>query len=412
MKKVVLILILISVNLTIYSQKMTAYEKKKEELSVQFYKKLGVKQEQIERANDLTDYERLIIFFGLLEKLKTTKGLKILEEYESELREAEKLKNSTDLIRENERKFAEKRIRDSIRNLQIERERIARVNSSDSVILDNKVKSRFDGWLEKNEFEKNVDYLQRLAKGSKQEFDKICYEEVIERINFWKSEDSFIDYEIDNYNSETEKFSVFFRIRDLKWSDSISISIKEALEFKENFLNYRAVIKNSDWCFYQKYLYPTMFFLENQDYDLSLKFNVPIKEKEDIKFAIRKFGIKNFGLDSTYIFLFSENVFKIEEIAKRQEEYDQQRRESSSKIKVTRGDRKILRYSPLNSILNKATIYAKVIVSPDGKGRLVSIVKGSSSLDESYKSVITEFLENTYFDKSDHESMIIIQFNF
>jgi hypothetical protein len=80
--------------------------------------------------------------------------------------------------------------------------------------------------------------------------------------------------------------------------------------------------------------------------------------------------------------------------------------------KVTNGDRKIVRSYSFQGELEKATIYANVNVTPDGIGKFVSIAKGSSNSSNAYKTAIMQYLQNIRFDKSDHESMVTVRFNF
>jgi hypothetical protein len=80
--------------------------------------------------------------------------------------------------------------------------------------------------------------------------------------------------------------------------------------------------------------------------------------------------------------------------------------------RVTRGDRKIVRSYSFEGDLEKATVYANVNVSPEGIGSFVSIAKGSTNSSNPYKQAIIRYLQNIRFDKSDHESMITVQFNF
>jgi hypothetical protein len=80
--------------------------------------------------------------------------------------------------------------------------------------------------------------------------------------------------------------------------------------------------------------------------------------------------------------------------------------------KITRGDRKIIRYYTFEGDLDKAVIYANISVSPDGIGKFISIAKGSSNSSNAYKSAIMQYLNNIKFDKADHESMLTVQFNF
>jgi hypothetical protein len=81
-------------------------------------------------------------------------------------------------------------------------------------------------------------------------------------------------------------------------------------------------------------------------------------------------------------------------------------------LKITRGDRKIIRYYSFEGDLDKAVIYANISVSPEGTGRFMSIAKGSSNSSNSYKEAVMQYLQNIKFDKSDHESMLTVQFNF
>ncbi len=85
---------------------------------------------------------------------------------------------------------------------------------------------------------------------------------------------------------------------------------------------------------------------------------------------------------------------------------------SGSGPKVTRGDRKIVRYYSFEGDLDKAVVYANISVSPDGTGKFISIAKGSSNSNGAYKAAIMQYLQNIKFDKADHESMLTVQFNF
>jgi hypothetical protein len=80
--------------------------------------------------------------------------------------------------------------------------------------------------------------------------------------------------------------------------------------------------------------------------------------------------------------------------------------------KITRGDRKIIRYYTFEGDLDKAVVYANITVSPEGTGKFISIAKGSSNSNNAYKTAIMQYLQNIKFDKADHESMLTVQFNF
>lgn len=79
---------------------------------------------------------------------------------------------------------------------------------------------------------------------------------------------------------------------------------------------------------------------------------------------------------------------------------------------VKSGDRRIVRSYAFQGDLDKATVYAFVKVSPDGIGEFVGIAKGSTASSSAYKNAIVQYLRNMRFNKSDHESMVTVQFNF
>lgn len=80
--------------------------------------------------------------------------------------------------------------------------------------------------------------------------------------------------------------------------------------------------------------------------------------------------------------------------------------------KVTRGNRKIVRYYSFTGELPKATIYAIIKVSPSGQGTFVGFDKGSTSRSQAYADEITKYLRNIQFDKAGDESTVTVQFNF
>ncbi|MEY2916806.1 MAG: hypothetical protein RIS73_520 [Bacteroidota bacterium] len=80
--------------------------------------------------------------------------------------------------------------------------------------------------------------------------------------------------------------------------------------------------------------------------------------------------------------------------------------------RVTSGDRKIIRYYSFTADLDKATIYALIKVSPEGKGTFTGFGKNSTSRNQAYANEIIQRLPNIQFDKADHESAVTVQFNF
>ncbi|MEO6070607.1 MAG: hypothetical protein ABIN57_11810 [Chitinophagaceae bacterium] len=80
--------------------------------------------------------------------------------------------------------------------------------------------------------------------------------------------------------------------------------------------------------------------------------------------------------------------------------------------RVTRGDRKIVRYYSFQGELPAAVVYAEIKVMPDGRGQFLQLAKGSTNTGQAYKNAIIQYLNNIRFDVSDHESTVNVQFNF
>lgn len=77
-----------------------------------------------------------------------------------------------------------------------------------------------------------------------------------------------------------------------------------------------------------------------------------------------------------------------------------------------KGDRKIINYYSFAGELPKATIYAKIKVSPSGKGTFIGFDKGSTKTDKAYADDIRNRLSTIDFDKADHESTVVVIFYF
>ncbi|MEO6488748.1 MAG: hypothetical protein ABIO04_02315 [Ferruginibacter sp.] len=80
--------------------------------------------------------------------------------------------------------------------------------------------------------------------------------------------------------------------------------------------------------------------------------------------------------------------------------------------KVTKGNRKIVRYYSFTGDLPKATIYAIIKVSQSGQGTFKGFDKGSTNTSQAYANQISGYLKNIQFDKAGDESNVTVQFNF
>lgn len=83
-----------------------------------------------------------------------------------------------------------------------------------------------------------------------------------------------------------------------------------------------------------------------------------------------------------------------------------------SGLRVSKGDRTIVNNYIFMGDLPRATINAIIKVSPAGRGTFVSFDKGSTSVDSKYANAIRGYLPNIDFNKSDHESVVTVPFNF
>jgi hypothetical protein len=79
---------------------------------------------------------------------------------------------------------------------------------------------------------------------------------------------------------------------------------------------------------------------------------------------------------------------------------------------VVRGDRRITHVNSFTGDVEPATIFADVVVSPEGVGTFSAITRGSSSNDNVYKKAITDYLKKIRFDKANHESTVNVKFIF
>lgn len=74
--------------------------------------------------------------------------------------------------------------------------------------------------------------------------------------------------------------------------------------------------------------------------------------------------------------------------------------------------KKIYRAYSFNDDLPKATIFATIKISPDGRGTFVGFAKGSTSRDTKYAQAIKNYLPNIQYEKWSDSYTITQQFNF
>ncbi len=79
---------------------------------------------------------------------------------------------------------------------------------------------------------------------------------------------------------------------------------------------------------------------------------------------------------------------------------------------VIRGNRKIVNYPSFESDLPKATICADITVGANGAGRLIKLVKPSTSFNGDYATRIKDFLRTIKFNSGAEETQVTVRFNF
>lgn len=80
--------------------------------------------------------------------------------------------------------------------------------------------------------------------------------------------------------------------------------------------------------------------------------------------------------------------------------------------RVTKGNRKIVKAYAFDGEMERATIFAQILVSPDGKGTFVDFAKGSTHTTRQYRQAISQYLSRIQFDRSEQEDLVVVQFNF
>ena len=281
-----------------YSQTKTPYEKKKEALTLQLLKDLGVTPSLIKKYSDAGELGALLFLGNISQKILTERGLLLMSKYEQDLKKANSLKNATDFkkeaneIAEKKRKEEEelaKRLameqEEELRNqeikqqLQLEREKEEReyaYNNSDYVAIIKDIKKEFDDWLTKGEFEKTEVYNDRI-KNKDIVFDSICHS-IINSALQAKSYSFRAEIELAPYDADKEIYPITLTLKDEQFLDTLNIKLSDAQKFKNEMQYYRRVVLptgEENWCFLENYLFPLKINLKYSD----IEIKIPITKK-------------------------------------------------------------------------------------------------------------------------------------
>lgn len=282
-----------------YSQQKTVYEKKVGEINLSFLKKLGVSQTQISRAKEMGSIEGMFMGLGIMEKLSTMQGLVLMEQYNNELKKAENLKTEVDFKKDKIKKNKEIALQKAIEQKKI----LEEYNYSDYSIISKNIKSEFESWTKKDEFEKEADYVNRLQIKSQNVFEEICLKQINEKINNFN-----VDYnlrkELSTYNSEGEYFMINFKINNVEWQNKINIPISKAENFKNNWSNLKFKVDDYDWCFVENSLSPTLVTIEENEKKSKYEFPLSVKNQSEIIYSSDNMEVINPYLKG-YVFKYS-----------------------------------------------------------------------------------------------------------
>jgi hypothetical protein len=223
MKRITAILILTFICLynTSFAQTKTLYEKKKEEISIKYLKKMGVSVSEINRAKT-ADESGLLLLLLVAEKVQAyqyshgMESLVLMSEWEKEVKAAEKLKGEADFKKERDKKLKDEQIAKAkqeqyqkeklLEEKNRESERIAKENAqekqyqealiknSDFQEIKSEIKSKFEEWASKGEFETQSEYEMRL-QNKKIIIDSIAF-------HLFSNKVTTIFGEYSNYNGE------------------------------------------------------------------------------------------------------------------------------------------------------------------------------------------------------------------
>lgn len=301
----------------------TPYQKKQLELSKKYFQIFygyrmtmadEVFYEQLAQGEDAQEFLLAMGILGYAMSNTEAQVKKVLTQMKNEYAAAEKLKNATDFRLEKEVK-ARKEQAEKERKLRAEQEAYAK---TDVGSIQKNIKSDFEKWNQKGEFEKEVDYAERLKTQSQNAFDEICINQIKTKINDYNN-DYNLRKELSTYNSENEFFIVSFQINSVKWQNKLNIPISKAEDFKNNFSDLNSEIDEYDWCFVENNLCPTLITLNNDN--SNYKFPLSLTNQSEISISFDDFKIENQYLKG-YTFKYSNAKVIAEKVAKEKQRLD------------------------------------------------------------------------------------------
>ncbi|MCB6089645.1 energy transducer TonB [Flavobacterium psychrophilum] len=326
------------VNLS-FSQQKTVYEKKVEGLTLQLLKQFGVSQTQLNKAKEMGEIESLFLFSDIANKMNTIEGLVLMEKYGKEIKKAEALKTEIDLKKDKIKKDKQIALQKAEEQKIKNKTEAEEYKNSDYYKISKLIKSEFENWLSKSEFEKQENYKKRLTENSKKSFDSICHKILLNEISRVENYNN-LNLEVGEYNAENEKFKIKIKIFKTEINETLEVKSADAKEFKENSISrsYKrsAIIiskTSNQWCFNNNDLIPTVFdfniynkvtyekdFVKDATKDISNK----LINRKPLVFNTNELNIKNENFEELNFNFntYTENLKKKDEIENTIYDYD------------------------------------------------------------------------------------------
>jgi hypothetical protein len=369
-KTAILILTFICLFNTSYSQTKTPYEKKEEEISIKYLKKMRVSSSEINRAKS-ADESGMLLLLLIAEKIQAyqythgVESLILMNEWEKEIKAAEKLKGKADYKKEREKsekakrekiarqkkyeqqklleekKAEEKKI---VEEKKQEREQLEYlIKNSDLNKVKSSIRKSFITWVAKGDYESTEEHLLRLDNKYKI-LDSLCFYNINNLIknrnNIRGNEDNFYLVKLFKYNADKKFYPIELRLEsgwgryddegeaDINISPSTSILdtiyVEVALakklisnaKFDDNDNTYNFDFSNnltfsnniSEWFFDEMgYLFPKSFSLMNDEFKHQIKYNLKTADNMSI-------STSNLTLDEYFKNDYISNTHKYYEI--------------------------------------------------------------------------------------------------
>ncbi len=364
-------------NIFAQSQQQTAYEKKKESLALQMMQKFGQRTAQlvwntlsektydevIEYAKEAEQGAKLAAAYG-----RNEPGFQAIIWYANELKKIQNLRTSVD----------------------VQREKQATYEKTNAGAVQKKIKTAFEKWNQKGEFEIKDDYEKRLQNQSKDAFIQTYAEQIENNLPNYNGY-NVLQKELQPYNADNGFFTVNFKINGIEWQSKITIPITDAENFKNNWRNMNPQINKYDWCFIENMLCPTLITLS--DKNNKYEFPSSLQNKSEITFAFDDLKIDNPYLKG-YTFRYSEA--KAIELKIAQEKFVSDSLETVSynnKLETAFQDynRQLLEHK-YNIEKNVISNYAKI---PMGNNKEKNYENSLNSLKHDYNRINSE-MERTF----------------